>query len=75
MPQTLTERHASNEATRFYRLADLGRVVVGAAGGALAGIAAGAIFCSMITMLFGGIGGAIAGMIAVEKAADAEAAG
>ena len=51
----------------------VGQIVLGAAGGALAGAClAGFVFASVVMGIFGGLGGAVAGLIAGAQATEGE---
>jgi uncharacterized membrane protein len=70
MQAILAHRKPAVTPTDRIGLADVGRAVLWAFVGAVGGMACGAIYASLVTVLFGAIAGAVAGMIVNEMRRD-----
>jgi hypothetical protein len=66
MQRILTQRKIPVPPADKIGLAEVGRTILWALGGAVVGVAAGLIYASPVTALFGAIGGSVAGLIVHE---------
>jgi uncharacterized membrane protein len=73
MRGTAVDRKPQYPSGDRLRLAEIGRTLLGAVVGAFGGMIIGAIYASVVTILFGAMGGAIVGMIVSELEFDNQA--